>query len=101
MWRPTISAADFKAQSKSLYQSSSADKTSRRPSNPGARSVDLLTGEPSELSRDDWASDTIADASPIAPETRLPSADRAVITHPPKSFLVEHGVGDMTAEDDE
>jgi len=26
--------------------------------------------------------------------------ERAVITHPPKSFLVEHGVGDMTAEDE-
>ena len=49
---------------------------------------------------DDWGTDTIADASPLAEPTRLPSQDRGIITHPPKSFLVEHGVGDMTAEDD-
>lgn len=70
----------------------------RRPSTPGAKSLDLLTGEPSAA--DDWAPDTIADASPIVGETRVASAERQVITHPPRSFLVEHGVGDMTAEDE-
>jgi len=48
---------------------------------------------------DEWGQDTIADASPIPDPTKAPSVERAVITHPPKSFLVEHGVGDMTAED--
>ncbi len=51
-------------------------------------------------SGDEWNTpDTIADASPIPEPTKAPSLERQVITHPPKSFLVEVGVGDMTAEE--
>lgn len=73
-----------------------------RPSHttgPSARSLRILEGDTSR-SDDEWGLDTIADASPLVEPTRVPTQERAVITHPPKSFLVEHGVGDMTAEDD-
>ncbi|HEY1099722.1 MAG TPA: hypothetical protein VGF99_12385, partial [Myxococcota bacterium] len=50
-----------------------------------------------------WAAnstDTIADASPLADPTRQPSLERASLaTVPPRSFLVEQNIGDMTAED--
>jgi len=71
----------------------------RRPvlHSPTARSLEV--GLSSANEQDPWAPDTIADASPVPEPTRVPSQERALITHPPKSFLVEHGVGDMTAED--
>ena len=76
--------------------------TAKRPahtSGPSARSLRIIEGDTSR-SDDEWGLDTIADASPLVEPTRVPTQERAVITHPPKSFLVEHGVGDMTAEDD-
>lgn len=70
----------------------------RRPGHsPTARSLEVGISAASE--GDPWAPDTIADASPVPEPTRVPSQERALITHPPKSFLVEAGVGDMTAED--
>jgi len=71
-----------------------------RTTGPSATSLRVSESDSGLGGADEWGTDTIADASPLAEPTRLPSQDRGLITHPPKSFLVEHGVGDMTAEDD-
>ncbi len=71
----------------------------RSTSTPGARSLDVQSD--AELSRDEWSLDTIADASPVPEPTRLPTAERHPSTHPPRSFLVQQGIADLTAEDDE
>jgi hypothetical protein len=71
----------------------------RSTSTPGARSLGVQSD--AELSRDEWSLDTIADASPVPEPTRLPTAERHPSTHPPRSFLVQQGIADLTAEDDE
>ncbi len=50
---------------------------------------------------DDWSRDTVADASPIEPTRPPATGEKPPQTHPPRSFLVQAGVGDMTAEDAE
>ncbi|MDP2343691.1 MAG: glycosyltransferase [Deltaproteobacteria bacterium] len=64
----------------------------------GPRSLQLAMAD--DDNDDDWSRDTVADASPLADATRPPnSGEKPPQTHPPRSFLVEAGVGDMTAED--
>lgn len=72
--------------------------SARSTSNPAARSIGLQSE--AEGVPDEWSLDTIADASPVEP-TRLPSAERQATTHPPRSFLVQQGIADLTAEDGE
>jgi glycosyltransferase involved in cell wall biosynthesis len=69
----------------------------RSTSTPGARSLGVRSEADAP---DEWSLDTIADASPVEP-TRLPSAERRSTTHPPRSFLVQQGIADLTAEDDD
>lgn len=71
----------------------------RVTSSPGARSLGVQSD--ADVSRDEWSLDTIADASPVPEPTRLPSAERHPTTHPPRSFLVQQGIADLTAEDDD
>jgi hypothetical protein len=71
--------------------------TSAAVARPGmARSLGMLH---TNSGADEWGQDTIADASPLPDPTKAPSLERAVITQPPRSLLVEAGVGDRTAED--
>ncbi len=79
-------------------ETSSEARSARPPPGLGARSLQVPQ---TSGGADEWGPDTIADASPIAEPTRLPSQERGLVTHPPKGLLVEPGVGDMTAEDGE
>lgn len=65
----------------------------------GPRSLQLDVAD--GAGEDDWSRDTIADASPVAadPTRQHHSSEKPPATHPPRSLLVEAGVGDMTAED--
>ena len=68
------------------------------PAGAGPRSLQLAMAD--DDGNDDWSRDTVADASPLADATRAPATgEKPPQTHPPRSFLVEAGVGDMTAED--
>ena len=70
-----------------------------RPRTTGPRSARSLSIADGLDSDDEWSRDTIADASPVAEPTRLPSHERASLTAAPRSLLVEQNNSDMTAED--
>ncbi len=69
----------------------------RVTSSPGVRSLAVQSDADSS---DEWSLDTIADASPV-PEPTRPSTSDGRPTNPPRALLVQHGIADRTAEDEE
>lgn len=96
-----VKGAMLHTESGATVKAPSSDETAEA-SNPtprtagGPRSLQLAMAVDDN---DDWSRDTIADASPVVADPTRLSSERPPLTHPPRSLLVEAGVGDMTAED--
>ena len=104
----TSGSAEAGAQTTAESSAPRAAKTALAPvlstptrSGGGAAPRSLLLAVDDGDGEDDWSRDTIADASPVvADPTRGPrTSEKPPLTHPPRSLLVEAGIGDMTAED--